>query len=141
MPHCESNCDGIEKSTHLHEHEHHNHDLGDTAHKGHEHVVHGDHFDEGWVDYLVCLFSDIEDHGSNCEVLHTVNQENVLWKNNDTKNFDNKSIAAFGIFVDYALIGQKLIVTANRVNGPPVYFERQIHLSSFSLRGPPIFSC
>ena len=140
-PHCEINCDGLEESKHEHDHDHHQHDADEKMVEEHDHVDHGDHFDEDWMDYLVCLFSDIEHHGSGCHSPHLVTQENVQWNKTVDKSADQSNISDFAVFIDYVLIGQKIATTSNRVNGPPIRFEFQEHLSSFPLRGPPIYSC
>lgn len=138
-PHCEINCNGLNEEKHLHEH--HQHDGDDHLNSEHDHVEHGDHFDEGWVDYLVCLFSDVEHHGSNCHTHYVVSEENIQWNKSIEKNADQNNKSNIAVFVEYKLIGQKLTTTTNRVNGPPINFYRQTHLSSFTLRGPPIYSC
>ncbi|MBD3636585.1 MAG: hypothetical protein HUJ25_04530 [Crocinitomicaceae bacterium] len=139
-PHCEINCDGVEEK-HEHDHEHHQHDHDDLAIDEHDHVSHGDHFDEGWMDYLVCLFSDIEHHGSGCHAEHIPSQENVQFNNSVDQDSDKNQTSAFAIFIEYELIGQKLATTSNRVNGPPRRFESQACLLTLPQRGPPIYSC
>ena len=139
-PHCEINCDGIEEK-HEHNHEHHQHDHDDLLIEDHEHVSHGDHFDEGWMDYLVCLFSDLEHHGSGCHAEHMVNQENVQFKKSSQQDNDNDQTSDFTIFLDYQLIGEKISTTSNRVNGPPIRFDSQAYLFTLPQRGPPFYSC
>lgn len=139
-PHCESNCDGAEVTNHVHQHEHH-HGIEETNLEHDDHVAHGDHYDEGWIDYLACLFSDVEHHDNTCHTDLLLEQENVQFKNSKSVDADKIQTPAFAIFVSHELISEKLVAASILVNGPPLDFERQCYLSSFSLRGPPFYSC
>lgn len=139
-PHCEIDCDGQADSKHEHHHQH-DHAIGDTDLEHDHHVAHGDHYDEGWMDYMACLFSDAEHHENGCHTEHLIDQENIQFKNSKGQDTEKNSTSAFALFVDYELIGEKLATTSNRVNGPPIHSERQTRLISFSLRGPPFYSC
>jgi hypothetical protein len=139
-PHCEINCDGVLEDEHAHNHEH-DHSIDDTDLEHDHHVAHGDHYDEGWIDYLACLFSDVEHHSTGSHSHDVISEENFLFKNSTTVSAEKSQTKAFAVFCSYELIGQKIVSTSNQVNGPPIDFERQFHLSSFARRGPPIYSC
>ncbi len=140
IPHCETNCDGTE-DIHKHSHEHQHYDHNDLAVTEHNHVSHGDHFDEGWMDYVVCLFNDLEHHGTGCHTEHIVSQENVQFKNSSKQDEDYDQTSGFSIFLNYPLIGQKITTTSNLVNGPPMRFDSQAYLFTLPQRGPPFYSC
>ena len=67
IPHCSDVHTGENHSKVEHNHEHHSHDGHDSLEKDHSHVEHGDHFDEGLIDYLVCLFDGVKHHDHSCD--------------------------------------------------------------------------
>ena len=67
IPHCnDDHTNGVHVETH--HHAHHTHASDDRSAEDHSHVEHGDHFDEGFLDYLVCLFEGIQHHDNACDV-------------------------------------------------------------------------
>lgn len=139
-PHCDVNCDQSEGVVNSHNHEHHQCSSELIATECHDHVHHTDHFDEDWLDYLVCLQSDIKHDHEGCHASHMPTPESItsiLSRKSDVKTH----IPTPQFFPDYLLIGERLVQTSNRGNGPPTFASFDAFLISFSFRGPPIYSC
>lgn len=67
IPHCtDAHTDEIHSESE-HHHAHHTHDGHDSNEEDHSHVEHGDHFDDGLLDYLICLFEGAQHHDHSCD--------------------------------------------------------------------------
>jgi hypothetical protein len=135
-PHCEIHCEDLAESNHHYRHEH---AIGSTDLDLDNHIAHGDHYDEGWVDYLVCLLSDFHHQCSGFNAEYFVNHENVQFKKSFQQNNDQAS--EFAVFRNSELIIQKILTSLIRITGPPVGFESQAYTYDFAQRGPPFYSC
>lgn len=111
-----------------HNHAHHVHDDINSLEEDHSHVEHGDHFDEGLLDYLICLFEGVHHHHS-CEAQCTA------------------QISTFKYSTEKSTHGDQLITAELSI--PPVEIQpsaisttteldlTQIDLNSSSGRAPP----
>lgn len=67
VPHC-SDVHLVDDHSELeHNHDHHTHDGQNSIDVDHSHVEHGDHFDEDFLDYLICLFEGNQHHDHSCD--------------------------------------------------------------------------
>jgi hypothetical protein len=74
IPHCHHN-EGVavlgeESATHSHEHEHehHHHDQSQESEEHeHDHVQHQDHFDDGLMDFIICVLTAAEHPSSDAD--------------------------------------------------------------------------
>lgn len=67
VPHCSDvHLNGRHSETE-HNHGHHSHDEHNSIDVDHSHVEHGDHFDEDFLDYLICLFEGNQHHDHSCD--------------------------------------------------------------------------
>ncbi|MDX1351263.1 MAG: hypothetical protein R3279_13490 [Putridiphycobacter sp.] len=122
-----------------HNHDHHEHYAGD-AHE-HEHVSHGDHFDDNWIDLLVCILSDVEHHGSGCHAPHFIQTDNSVEKKSWSKTSDddqNDFIGKGELPIPFKLT---LVETSIQSNAPPQVDYSFLHFEDSPLRGPPFYSC
>lgn len=55
-----------EKGNHLH----HHHVLDEQIDSDHEHVLHGNHYDTGLYNLIICFFSETEHPVNSCEIQH-----------------------------------------------------------------------
>lgn len=140
-PHCQTSCDNHVAIDNTHAHEHHEHSSDEANEHDHDHVSHGDHFDENWVDLLVCLLSDVEHHGSGCHAPHFIQTDNLniqkAWskvKDDNQKEVVNES----QLPISFELI---LVKTSIKSNAPPHVDYSFLHFEDSPLRGPPFYSC
>lgn len=67
IPHCSDVHTDESHSKVEHNHAHYTHEGHDALEEDHSHVEHGDHFDQGLIDYLVCLFEGVQHHDHSCD--------------------------------------------------------------------------
>jgi len=64
--------------------DHHHHHEGHSDDVNHHHVKHGDHFDEGLIDYLACIFGEHQHSETPCDFSENytsqkqTNSQNIL---------------------------------------------------------------
>lgn len=138
-PHCQTNCDNhfVAEKTHVHDH----HEHGSDEVNGHDHVIHGDHFDNNWIDLLVCLLSDVEHNNSGCHAPHFIQADNRVEKKSWSKTIDdnqNELVAKGDLPISFEL---RLVKTSIKSNAPPHVDYSFLHFEDSPLRGPPFYSC
>ena len=101
IPHCSDVHTGENHSKVEHNHEHHSHDGHDSLIKDHSHVEHGDHFDEGLIDYLVCLLEGVQHHDHSCDAQCTP-QNNVL-KDSIEKSVETSKVLAAELSIHHLI--------------------------------------
>ena len=129
IPHCDNLLNGnhIHNTAEGHNHQHHDH--SDFSHKDHEHITHGNHFDKGIYDLLICLFSDLEHGESECNMQHNNPIEPSIEYNQQEYI---KFISIFStISGDIKEIEQQRLSKLSE----SAYYSPE--LSAQSLRGPP----
>ena len=90
IPHCEIH---TEHSADIIEHhdKHHFHHEGEEVDNEHSHVVHNDHFDDNFLDYLLCALENANHHDDGCNLefyTQTTDFENI-------EKFGEKSVDYF----------------------------------------------
>lgn len=128
IPHC---TDNHPNAVHLetHNHAHHIHASDDHSAEGHSHVEHGDHFDDGFLNYLVCLFEGIQHHDSGCDV-------ECNPQGNQVKYSTENSVSTDTIIV--ALDNQFYIEnTSVKINSDVLQVQSQKGLDTSPGRSPP----
>ena len=69
IPHCtDFHSDGEHSESAHHNHSHHTHDDGNFVEENHDHVEHDDHFDDGYLDYLICLIDNLDHSNGSCNL-------------------------------------------------------------------------
>lgn len=117
-----------------HHHDHHEHIETESITSDHEHLVHEDHLDEGWYDFIVCFLSDLEHSQDKC---HTIQTSQFLFKRGNSINDVSKIVAAISFFFYGISIEEESDEYGEYyVNN---YSSPCIH--NISDRGPPIYSC
>lgn len=137
-PHCQTSCDNHVAVDNTHAHQHHEHSSEEANGHDHDHVSHGDHFDENWVDLLVCLLSDVEHHSSGCHAPHFIQTDNVNDKKSWSKVKDDnlkEVIAECDLSISFELI---LVKTSIKSNAPPHVDYSFLHFEDSPLRGPSL---
>ena len=132
IPHCSDVHTGENHSKVEHNHEHHNHDGHDSLIKDHSHVEHGDHFDEGLIDYLVCLLEGVQHHDHSCDAQCTP-QNNVL-KDSIEKSVETSKVLTAELSIHHLIKQSSAISTNMELN------LTQVDLNSSSGRAPP-YTC
>lgn len=51
----------------VHNEDHHHHKTHKEKHANHEHISHGDHFDEGFYELLICFLHTAENQSKDCD--------------------------------------------------------------------------
>ncbi|MBL4593305.1 MAG: hypothetical protein JKX68_05740 [Flavobacteriales bacterium] len=114
-------------------HNHHQHN-NTTKHlnSDHEHISHGDHYDESLYELLVCFMHEAH-QGDDCKDQHfTIAKPNRILAN---KLQINKLVATlFSIALEY----ENELVTYYQVSSNIAYLSQSIEVPS--LRGPPAIS-
>ncbi|MBL1280527.1 MAG: hypothetical protein COA33_009655 [Fluviicola sp.] len=132
IPHCDNLLNGnhIHNTAEKHKHQH-NSSLEEN-HENHSHVSHGNHFDEGVYDLLMCLFSDLDHGDSECSMQHTATSEPSI-------TYDSQEFAkVFSTFIAlFAIVENKEEITISKVSDA-IYASPEIN--ALSLRGPPVIS-
>lgn len=111
-----------------HNHAHHVHDDLNSLEEGHSHVVHGDHFDEGLLDYLICLFEGVHHHHS-CDAQCT--PQNSSFKYSTEKSTQGDQLSTAELSIPSLEIQSGAISTTTKLD------LTQIDLNSSSGRAPP----
>ena len=127
IPHSEGLIDG----KHIHDlsHEHHHTHSKVHSHSTGDHIVHADHLDESFYDYLICIFSDLEHGESECAFEHEAPTQEV-------------NISFLFVDVFYAVINYHTIDTVleqEKKDGKILQktFYSPPQQNAHSLRGPP----
>lgn len=137
VPHCAGESDHYLTSTSEdghHHHSHHNHE-NDDIDKEHRHIVHEDHYDSNFFDYVVCLLNDTEHHGIDCQ------QELCFIPNSEVFSVKNLIVSKFLLLVK---LYKPIVIEDEQsysidVNLCSIYLSPPIE--SCAHRGPPTFSC
>lgn len=66
VPHCADADHTAHGTVQINHESSHNHCL--TEKKDHSHISHSDHFDDGLIDYLICIFESSSHHTDDCHV-------------------------------------------------------------------------
>lgn len=129
VPHCTDN-HPIESHSELeHNHAHHNHEGHESNEEGHSHVEHGDHFDEGFLDYLVCLFDGVHHHDHSCDV-QLVPQYDVF-DHSSEKSVIGDQVISTDLSIPHIENQSRIVSTTVQLG------RKQIDLTSSSGRAPP----
>lgn len=128
-----------ETETHDHahddKHEHHHHNGISKLAVDHEHISHGNHFDEGFYDLLVCFLHDADFHSDDCN-----NHYFIPTKTNNTSS--ERSLQLFAI-VNTLFATTLETEEASSLNFLDAYLTsnyRSLSLVDSPLRGPPVLS-
>jgi hypothetical protein len=128
-----------ETETHSHahddKHEHHHHNKTTKLELDHEHISHGNHFDEGLYDLLVCFLHDTDFHTDDCN-----NHYFIPTKTNNTAS--DRSLQLF------AIVNTLFATTFESEESPSIDFieldatskYRSPSIENSPLRGPPVLS-
>jgi hypothetical protein len=119
-----------------HHHKHHQNKLSENSDSVRDYISHSNHYDAGIYDLLLCILNEFGHPATDC------NMENYIpVKSNDatTINLSKvKLIVEIIIFIPQTDSQSKSsIVSGTDVSA--IYFSPQ--LKTFSLRGPPLFTC
>ncbi|UKN01968.1 hypothetical protein K6119_00370 [Paracrocinitomix mangrovi] len=118
---------------------HHEHENGHTANDGDSHVVHEDHIDADFFDYLLCLLSDLEHQGNENE--HHP-QEFVSEKSAESRTDKAaQTNADFSVFLKNDISIAEAAVKTTVVDAHSIIEFESLEGSTHSLRGPPYFTC
>jgi len=127
VPHSEGLIDGKHMHDLSHKHTHSHSKI--HSHSTDDHIIHADHLDESFYDYLICIFSDLEHGESECAFEHETPSQEV-------------NISFLFVDVFYAVINYHSIDTILdqvKINGKDlqnaIYSPPQ--QNTHSLRGPP----
>ena len=119
---------------HSHEndgHKHHHHASEEKSHEGHEHISHGDHYDEGLYDLLICFLHDANHHEDECD-----NHFYIAPKPNNT--LSNKSQQLKLVATLFALTTEvELPELTTYFEANPTTFYQPHSIEDSPLRGPP----
>jgi hypothetical protein len=132
IPHCtgihaDVSHSGLEHH-HTH-HTHHTHDGHDSTEENHSHVEHGDHFDQGLLDYLICLFEGAQHHGHSCDTQCT--PLDSVFKYSSEKSTQGDQLISAELSILSLEIQSGAISTTTELD------QTQIDLNSSSGRAPP----
>ncbi len=114
-----------------HHHTHHTHEGHDSTEEDHSHVEHGDHFDQGLLDYLICLFEGAQHHDHSCDAQCTP-QNNALKCSLEKLTPINQAITVE--FSAPYFEKQPSAISTKIVLDPT-----QVDLNSSSGRAPPVY--
>ena len=127
IPHC----DNLFNGSHIHnisEEHNHNH-LTNESHEDHEHITHGNHFDEGIYDLIICLFSDLDHGASECNMQHNTPLESSIdYGHQENSKIISTFVSTFGTIEEVEKIEISKLSEIS-YNIP--------ELNAHSLRGPP----
>jgi hypothetical protein len=125
-----------ETTIHDHEgkgHAHHHHHSKKQAHQDHEHISHGDHFDEGFYDLLICFLHTADNQAKDCDAHYymTTDHNRTL-----TKEQNTKLLATLVVLYNEPeeVILHSEFYTLSELKIPPPL------ITNTPLRGPPTFS-
>ncbi len=128
-----------ETSVHEHSHEndehsHHHHNTKDQDHQDHEHISHGNHFDEGFYDLLICFLHDADHHEDECD-----NHYFIPAKNNNSITNQSQQLKLVATLFALPIEFEEPELTAYLdVNSTVLY--RCPSIEDSPLRGPPSIS-
>ncbi len=130
IPHSDTLIDGQHLHDLIHEHNHFHSDF--HSHSTDDHILHENHLDENVLDYLICIFSDLEHGESECAMEHETPSQEV-----------NVSFLFVDVF--YAVINFHDIDVILEQKNKEYSISKEIiysspHYSTYKLRGPPILS-
>ena len=122
----------IDVSTSEHHHDHHSHSDHLTTETAH--FNHNDHCDEGILDLITCVLSDLTHHNhSDCHLDHQPNDDTKRLKSSNQSKIVSNSGTLFSPSIGYSF---QLI----QVNGQISPDFLSPLLDDSPLRGPPLFS-
>jgi len=135
VPHQHGSQTEKHKHTHDDKHEHHHHNETNNLAIDHEHISHGNHFDEGFYDLLVCFLHDTDFHSDDCKSHYFIPA-----KSNNT--LSERSLQLF------AIVNTLFSTTLESEEASSIDFldldftsdYRSPSLVDSPLRGPPVFS-
>lgn len=125
-----------EKHSHAHDnkHEHHHHSEPKKSKVEHEHISHGDHFDEGFYDLLVCFLHDADFHTDDCNTHYIAPTKT----HRSLTNKSQKTLFVATLLAVTIEVEQPELATYFNVNSIIFYHSHSIEDSP--LRGPPSIS-
>ena len=128
---CQNETSSCSISAEEHNHEHHEHSINDDEH---DHIEHNDHLDEGVIDLLTCIWTDIAGDETNCSLYTVSNMESI-----SIEGISKVKLAAIlTVFFSPKSFDPESNIILPRVAqfmfDPPLIKANQ-------LRGPPSISC
>jgi hypothetical protein len=129
IPHCTDVHTDESHSEVEHHHTHHTHEGHDSTEEDHSHVEHGDHFDQGLLDYLICLFEGAQHHDHSCDAQCT--PQNSVFKYSTEKSTQGDQLITAELSIPSLEIQSGAISTTTELD------LTQIDLNSSSGRAPP----
>ena len=125
-----------ETHNHVHDdkHEHHHHNKTNGLEVDHEHIPHGNHFDEGLYDLLVCFLHETDFHSDDCD-------NHYLTPTKANSRFSDRSLQLF------AIVNTLFSTTLESEESSTDFIELDItskyrspSIENSPLRGPPVLS-
>ncbi|PCI99590.1 MAG: hypothetical protein COB15_03775 [Flavobacteriales bacterium] len=130
----------VETEVHEHSHEndghnHHHHGSEEKSHEGHQHISHGDHYDEGLYDLIICFLHDANHHNNECD-----NHYFIPAKSNNSLSSKSQQLKLVATLLALTIeVEQPELTTYFNVNSTTYYQSHSIENSP--LRGPPSQKC
>lgn len=129
VPHCSDvHLNGHHSETE-HNHPHHSHEEPNSIDGDHSHVEHGDHFDEDFLDYLVCLFEGNQHHDHSCDSQYATQDAEFKYSTEKPTQANQASIDEY--LTPFIEKQSKAVSTYMVLN------QTQIDINSSSGRAPP----
>ena len=122
-----------EHEGHHHHHHHHHHSTSKQLTANHEHITHGNHFDEGLYDLLICFLHEAHQEDE-CENQHYIpaNTNRIIIN----KLQVNKLVATlFSITLESEM---SELISENQIDSETSYLSPSVE--DTPLRGPPSIS-
>jgi len=127
---------GTEVHEHSHENEEHKHHHHASEEKSHnDDISHGDHFDEGFYDLILCFLHDANHHEDECDNHYYIPAKS----NNSLSKKSNQLKLAATLLASTINIKQPELISNLDFNSNLFYHSHKIEGSP--LRGPPSPKC
>lgn len=113
-------------------HHHHHHNIQNNKHVDHEHISHGNHFDEDLYDLLICFLHTADNQAKDCdnEYYIAADHNRVLKSKQQVKLL--ATLVALYTEPEESVLFSEFYAVAELKIRPPL-------ISSYPLRGPPTF--
>ncbi len=114
---------------------HHHHGSEDKSHNDHKHISHGDHYDEGLYELIICFLHDANHHEDDCN-----NHYYISAKSNNSLSSKSQQLKLVAtLFALTIEVEQPELTSRFNVNSTTFYQSHSIEDSP--LRGPPSQKC
>ncbi len=123
---------------HVHEengHAHHHHHSLEQVNQDHEHISHGDHFDNGFYEVLICFLHDVNPHKDECSHPYFIPGKS----NNTSSNKSQQQKLVATRLISPLKVEQTEVIDRLAANARICYSSPSLEDSH--LRGPPTPQC